>query len=79
MMSVDGPVYEKFFVTRRDGAHKQGLKHHGCRYFVLDLTHDPYAAPAVLRYAEACQLTHPVLAQDLRDLVRGERTQEGGD
>ena len=33
-------VYRKFKVTRTDGSHKKGGKHHECSYFVLDLEHD---------------------------------------
>ncbi|WP_062516469.1 hypothetical protein [Demequina gelatinilytica] len=34
---------DRYRVTRRDGRDAPGEKHHGCRYFVLDLTHDPKA------------------------------------
>jgi len=50
-------LYDKFIVTRKDGRSKEGEKHHGCRYFVLDLTtrkdepHDPYAWAALECYA----------------------------
>lgn len=36
-------LYEKFRVWRTDGSSDVGGKHEHCRYFVLDLTHDPYA------------------------------------
>lgn len=61
--------YEKFFVERWDGQSKPGKKHHGCRYFVLDLEHDPYVWPALQAYASACQETHPNLSKDLTDII----------
>jgi hypothetical protein len=60
-------VYRKFDVRRTDGSDQPGGKHEGCEYFVLDVTHDPYAIPALTAYAKACEDTHPVLAADLRD------------
>ena len=64
-MSADGPLHHKFDVNRTDGRSAVGEKHHGCDYFVLDLTHDPYAAAAVAAYAVGCASTHPTLAADL--------------
>lgn len=70
-MPEDKPVrsdglYDKFFVTRTDGRSTKGEKHDGCRYFVLDLTHD-LAAPAALKaYASVVEGIHPNLAADLR-------------
>lgn len=58
--------YDKFYVRRRDGSNDQGGKHDGCEYFVLDLTHDPCAIPALKAYVEACKTTRPKLAADLR-------------
>jgi hypothetical protein len=65
-MSADGPIYGKFYVRRTDGTDAPGAKHDGCDYFVLDLTHDPAARPAVLAYADAIEPTHPTLASDIR-------------
>lgn len=48
-------VYEKFTVTRTDGKSEPGEKHDGCRYFVLDLDHDPHAVPAIAAYAYSCR------------------------
>lgn len=62
-------LYEKFRVTRLDGTDGPGGKHEGCRYFVLDLTHDPFAFPAIRAYARACEATLPVLAADLRGVA----------
>lgn len=68
-MSNDGPIYRKFNVTRTDGGDKPGEKHDGCFYWVLDVTDDPYARPALLAYAEACRETHPSLADDIHKLL----------
>lgn len=65
-MSADGHLHRKFIVHRTDGQSAPGRKHDGCDYFVLDMTHDPYALRAVLAYAHACEATHPTLAHDLR-------------
>jgi hypothetical protein len=65
----DGPILSepsKFYVLRNDGSSEPGQKHDGCDYFVLDLTHDPYARPAARAYADACEKTHPQLAADMR-------------
>lgn len=59
-------LYEKFAVTRNDGGSEPGKKHDGCEYFVLDLTHDPYAACALRAYAHACANEYPRLSLDLR-------------
>ena len=58
-------LYEKFTVERTDGRSAPGQPHDGCEYFVLDLTHDPYAYPALVAYQEACQTQYPKLAEDL--------------
>jgi hypothetical protein len=63
-------LYHKYMVRRRDGRSARGEKHDGCEYFVLDLTHDKFAAPAVLAYAEACESEYPALAADLRAKAR---------
>jgi hypothetical protein len=68
-MSKDGPVFEKYQVTRTDGSDGPGGKHEGDSYFVLDITTDPYALPALRAYAVACAKTHPELANDLLRLV----------
>lgn len=58
-------MFRKFDVRRVDGSDQPGGKHHGCRYFVLDLDHDP-AAPAGMRgYAAEIRATHPKLADDI--------------
>lgn len=60
-------LYQKYKrLERMDGSSDPGQKHETCRYFPLDMTHDPFARPAILAYADACEKTHPVLARDLR-------------
>jgi len=58
-------LYRKFHVARTDGTDAPGAKHDGCVCFVLDVTHDPHALPALRAYAESCRLDHPVLAAEL--------------
>ena len=59
-------LYEKFEPIRRtDGKSAPGEKHDGCKYFVLDVTHDPYAAVALYAYANACRREYPLLADDV--------------
>ena len=58
-------LYAKFFVSRVDGRDAPGDKHHGCDYFVLDITHDPYAIPALAAYARACRKDYPALSRAL--------------
>lgn len=58
-------AYGKFHVQRTDGGSNPGEKHERCHYFVLDLTHDPYAIPAIRAYAMACMAEMPALASDL--------------
>lgn len=61
-------LINKFTVIRNDGKSSEGQKHHGCRYFVLDLDHDPHASAAILAYAESCKEEYPLLAMDLLSL-----------
>ena len=56
---------DKFMVVRVDGQSAPGKKHHECRYFVLDMSHDIHAYPAIKAYAESCKETKPYLARDL--------------
>ena len=60
----------KFIVQRRDGTDRSGGKHDGCKYFVLDVTHDPHAIPA-LRACAAFARTdgYELLADDLNAMV----------
>lgn len=61
-------LYNKFVVHRQDGTDKKvGDRHLGCQYFVLDLTHDPHAIPAIRAYAMSAEVDGYVeLAKDLR-------------
>jgi hypothetical protein len=59
-------IYNKFRVERVDGKSASGKKHAGCDYFVLDITHDPHAIPALLAYAEsASRDDYELLALDI--------------
>ncbi len=69
-------LYGKFNVQRTDGRDAPGQKHHGCRYFVMDLDHDPYAIAAIRAYAVACRPTHPQLAADLDAVTNARVGQE---
>jgi len=68
-MTQDGPIFEKFKVTRTDGRDACNEKHYGCAYFVLDLTHDPHAAQALRAYAASCRKSHPVLSAELIEVA----------
>lgn len=59
-------IYGKFRVQRVDGKDAPGERHHNCRYFVLDLNHDPHAKPAMAAYADSCEAGYPALAADCR-------------
>ncbi len=64
-----GPgVYRKYRVQRLgDKPDRYGRKkHEACEYYVLDLHHDPFAAPALEAYAAACEKTRVELSADLR-------------
>ena len=61
--------YEKFNVERVDGGSKLLQRHEGCDYFVIDLDHDPHACASLMAYAAACDLSHPLLADDLRRIA----------
>ena len=57
-------IYHKFNVERVDGSSQPGMKHSGCKYFVLDLTHDKHAPAAMAAYADSCREKYPALADD---------------
>ena len=64
-------LFEKFLVTRTDGASEEGGKHFECEYFVLDITHDPFAVHALFAYADVCEEGgYHRLAEDLRTVAR---------
>lgn len=59
-------LFGKFIVRRVDGTDAPGGKHDGCDYFVLDVTHDPHAIPALRAYAASCRGDgYELLADDL--------------
>ena len=58
-------LFHKYDVSRTDGSSEPGGKHSECNYFVLDLTHDKFAIPAIMAYANACLGEYPQLAADL--------------
>lgn len=62
-------LYEKFHVERTDGSSEPSGRHYGCRYFVLDLDHDPHARLAILAYALSCEADYPALSSDLLDVL----------
>ena len=62
---------DKFEVHRKYGTDAPGGKHHGCQYFVLDVTHDPHARPALLAYAQSCRAEYPLLAEDIERKLLG--------
>lgn len=64
-------LYGKFIVSRADGTDRPGGKHDGCEYFVIDITHDPFATVALRAYAKACEKDgYTELAKDLRARLR---------
>jgi len=63
-------LFAKFKVERLTQS-SRGINHDACRYFVLDITHDPHALPAALAYANSCESEYPFLAEDIRSMVRG--------
>lgn len=69
-------IYHKFDVRRTDGSSEPGGKHENCRYFILDLDHDPHAASALDGYARSCRREYPLLAEDLFDQAHAIRARE---
>lgn len=66
-------LYGKFHVSRRDGRDRPGGDREAAQYFVLDLTYDPYAIPALETYADRCETCYPQLSRDLRQQVKDRR------
>jgi hypothetical protein len=64
----DRGLYHKFDVTRTDGSSAPGGKHENCRYFVLDLDHDPFADECLRIYAQQCRRNFPTLADDITSI-----------
>ena len=69
-MADNRGIYRKYNITRTDGKDAPGMKHCGCRYFIIDLDHDPCAEAALNAYAIACEEEHPQLAADLREVLK---------
>lgn len=61
-------LYKKYTVIRNDGQGQSGAAHENDEYFVLNLTTDPFAKPALEAYAKACRDKFPKLASDLEKL-----------
>jgi hypothetical protein len=72
MSDKDRGLYQKFCVSRNDGRDRDGDKHNNCRYFVLDMTCDKHALPAIRAYATSCRVTHPLLSRDLWKWIHAE-------
>jgi hypothetical protein len=71
-------LFQKYAVSRTDGKDAPGERHHGCKLFVLDITHDLHARAAAAAYAKSCRYEYPTLAADLLLQVReAEQNQEG--
>lgn len=62
-------LYEKYTIRRTDGTDAPGEKHEECEYFVLDLTHDEFAIPAIEAYARVSEKEYPLLAADLKRIA----------
>lgn len=63
-------LYHKFNAEYVDGSSAPGGRHHGDDLFVLNLTTDPHAMPALKAYAKSCANGYPALAADLRAKIR---------
>lgn len=63
-------LYPKYKVTRTDGQSAPGQKHENSEYFVLNLTTDKHAIAAINAYAKSCEKEYPLLADDLRTIIR---------
>jgi hypothetical protein len=61
-------LYEKFSVIRTDGQSAEGEKHEHCKYFIIDLDCDEFAADTIRKYADLCSAKYPALSQDLVDM-----------
>jgi hypothetical protein len=63
-------LYNKFNVARTDGKDAPGGTHEHDQYFVLNLTTDRHSLVALGAYAKSCENDYPVLASDLRAIIR---------
>jgi len=71
-------LYHKYQVTRADGSDAPGGRHHGCRYLVLDLTHDPSARFAARMFAEDIADSRARLSAALLALLAREEAPDAG-
>lgn len=60
---------DKYYVHRVDMRDAPGEKHYRCAYFVLDLTHDPFARWAAREYANIIADSNQELASDILALL----------
>ncbi len=59
-------LFARYAIRRLDGSTNKGGKHNKCDYFVLDITHDPHAVPAIFSYARSAEADgYKQLAADL--------------
>lgn len=72
-MPDDSGFYDKYRVRRTDRSDEPGGKHEDCKYFVLDLTHDPYAVDALEAYGKACSIELPNLSKELLSWAANKR------
>jgi hypothetical protein len=64
-------LYSKYQVRRVDGSSEPGKKHAKCNYFVLDIDHDPHAAPAIFSYATSARADgYELLAGNLFAMIQ---------
>lgn len=65
-------LYEKYRVYRTDGLDNVGGPRADDKYFVLNLTRDPHAKPAMAAYAASVNPTHAILSTDMiREVLGG--------
>ena len=64
-------LYPKYRLARTDGSTNKGQKHEKCQFFVLDITHDPHAIPAIFSYATSAKADgYDKLADDLYSQIQ---------
>lgn len=68
-INQDQGLIDKFKVERLTPS-RRNIEHDGCFYFVLDLTHDAAAGPALMAYADQIEDQYPKLAGELRQKVK---------
>lgn len=69
-MPHDGPVTNKYLVSRVDGRDLGDGDKKDAKYFVLDYIHDPVAIQALKFYAFICQEQYPKLSESIWLLLR---------